>query len=450
MKFKKNVIGNSAERGAHDIYAALIASELYLFFTLIVFVLGPVSYRVHNASIFYTLIFLYHVSFIAGYLLSVRTGKTASASSASDFSALVFYVVFSFGLVSLLLTYQNAMLGDTLIPRDFFENLARGVTDPAAAYVERMGKIEEGLPAGSRVQNVVSFAFAFCKLFFVFYSIYHWGVLTRAKRALFISYSFFYLSIGLSAGINSVVFQYFIFTSITILLLMYINSPRIFRRAIFLFSILSLVPIISFGYIMSERGGDVDFIAAASPLGEVGMRYAWSENLNATNPFGFIQYSLVWLSSYLVQGYYGFSLILSMDFNWTYGFGNSAFMQRQLEMLTGVDVGPYTFQHRVSSIWDENAQWHSFYGQFANDFSLPGVCLLMFMLGYYLAAAWRSVVLRNSLFGAAILPIFALLVIFIPANNQVFGFIDTFSYFFFISLFFFFEGKKIRWKKNVQ
>jgi hypothetical protein len=201
---------------------------------------------------------------------------------------------------------------------------------------------------------------------------------------------------------------------------------------------------------MSERGGDVDFIAAASPLGEVGMRYAWSENLNATNPFGFIQYSLVWLSSYLVQGYYGFSLILSMDFNWTYGFGNSAFMQRQLEMLTGVDVGPYTFQHRVSSIWDENAQWHSFYGQFANDFSLPGVCLLMFMLGYYLAAAWRSVVLRNSLFGAAILPIFALLVIFIPANNQVFGFIDTFSYFFFISLFFFFEGKKIRWKKNVQ
>jgi hypothetical protein len=42
------------------------------------------------------------------------------------------------------------------------------------------------------------------------------------------------------------------------------------------------------------------------------------------------------------------------------------------------------------------------------------------------------------------MPILVIMFIFFPANNQVFGYIDSISYFFIISLFWFFENFKIK------
>ena len=157
-------------------------------------------------------------------------------------------------------------------------------------------------------------------------------------------------------------------------------------------------------------------------------------------------YAFVWLNYYLVQGYYGFSLILNLDQNWTFGFGNSDFLQRQLLVLTGTDVSDLTFQAQISQYWGP-AQWHSFYGQFANDFGFAGLSVLMFILGYFLSRVWASVIYNNSFYGMSLLPIFSLMFIFFPANNQVFGYIDTLSYFLFMSLFWFFENKRVRFLK---
>jgi hypothetical protein len=191
---------------------------------------------------------------------------------------------------------------------------------------------------------------------------------------------------------------------------------------------------------MSRRGGHFDFFASTSPLGDITVS-ASSSNIN--NIFEFFNYSFVWLTYYLVQGYYGFSLILNLDLEWTFGFGNSDFLQRNLLLITGVDVSDITFQARVSEYWS-SAQWHSFYGQFANDVGFFGLIVFMFFLGYFLSRVWASVVYKNSFYGACLVPILGLLFIFLPANNQVFGYIDTLSYILFMSVFWFFEDKKIR------
>ena len=136
---------------------------------------------------------------------------------------------------------------------------------------------------------------------------------------------------------------------------------------------------------------------------------------------------------YLVQGYYGFSLIFDVDWSWTYGFGNSEFLQRQFQLLSGVDISGLTYQAKVDSFWGKSAQWHSFYSQIANDVGILGLIPFMGLLGYYISYTWHRAVYRNNFYSAALLPIFAILVIFIPANNQIFGFIDTFSYFFVVS-----------------
>ena len=201
-----------------------------------------------------------------------------------------------------------------------------------------------------------------------------------------------------------------------------------------------LIPIGFLGYLMSQRGGGFDYFANTSPIGDI--------SVSASTPslsgfFEFYYYAFVWLNYYLVQGYYGFSLILNLDQYWTFGFGSSDFLNRQLITLTGVDVSNLTFQAQISEFWGA-AQWHSFYGMFANDFGFAGLSVLMFILGFYISRTWASVIYNNSFYGKALLPIFALMFILFPANNEVFGYIVTLSYFLVMSLLWFFEDKKVR------
>jgi Kef-type K+ transport system membrane component KefB len=127
-------------------------------------------------------------------------------------------------------------------------------------------------------------------------------------------------------------------------------------------------------------------------------------------------------------------LILEDDFKWTYGFGNSVFLQRQLNLITGIDVGPLTYQRRNDAIWGENSMWHSFYGQFANDYTPLGVIFLMFLIGFLMSKVWISYFYNNNFFAGSLLPIIFIMIIFIPANNQVFGYIDSLSYFIIVLL----------------
>ena len=127
---------------------------------------------------------------------------------------------------------------------------------------------------------------------------------------------------------------------------------------------------------MSQRGGGFEYFTSTSPLGDITPPLT-SPDLDNASLFDFFYYSIVWIDYYLVQGYYGFSLILNLDHNWTFGFGNSPFLQNQFKILFGADLSEFTFQHRISSLWDESAQWHSFYGLFANDFGLIGVALVV-------------------------------------------------------------------------
>jgi hypothetical protein len=115
-------------------------------------------------------------------------------------------------------------------------------------------------------------------------------------------------------------------------------------------------------------------------------------------------------------------------------------LQRQLAILTGVDVSAMTFQARVDHLWDETAQWHSFYAQVANDVGIPGLPILLFLIGFFFARVWRSVLVGGSFFGLALMPIFIIMFVFFPANNQVFGYIDTLSYSVFVTLFWLFKS----------
>lgn len=429
-------------------YLPLIAVEGYLLTTLLILYLGPVKFKIHNQPLFIVLMFLYHSFFIFGYLISLKMQKFYKKQFEKLPTHNLYYISLILGLLGIVGTYNNLMLSSTLIPYDFIDNLTRGFSEPGLVYAERMMNAELGVTSGSRFFNIASFFFSFLKLLFIFQFVYNWKRLGKLKKLIAVIYSFFFVSSGIAAGTNSVIFIFFIFLAFSMLITLYINGYKHMHRLASILGVLFLIPVGSFGYIMSQRGGGFDYFATTSPLGDISAPIG-SINIGTASLFEFFRYSFVWLDYYLVQGYYGFSLIINKEFNWTFGFGNSAFLQRQLLLLTGIDITPLTYQHRISPIWDESAQWHSFYGQFANDFSLIGLVVLMFLLGYLLAKTWASIIYNNSFYGAALMPVYMLMFIFFPANNQVFAYIDTLSYFIFVNFLWMLETKKARTLSHV-
>ncbi|MEY8239878.1 MAG: hypothetical protein RPT25_06010 [Cycloclasticus sp.] len=425
-------------------YLPLFLVEGYLLFTLVIYNFGPVHFTGHNSLLFVLVMALCHLGFILGYCIASEYEKPNSFKLEVKFSSSFFYVSFFLGVIGILNTYKNLMLSQSIIPYDIINEVVRGLDEPGAVYAERIAQLSSvgaGSESASRFLNVVSIFFAFFKLFFIYMYLYFWRDIGFFKRLLSVLYSLLFISAGVSSGTNSVVFIFFIFFIFSLLTILYVRRYRHFSKIMISMVLLFFIPLGGFGYIMSQRGGGFDYFASTSPLGDISVLL---ETPALDSIVDFYYYSLVWMNYYLVQGYYGFSLILSLDWNWTYGFGNSAFLQRQLLVLTGVDVAGLTFQSRVSDVWDVNAQWHSFYGQFANDFGFVGLALLMCFLGYFLARVWLSIIYNNSFYGVALIPLFMLMFVFFPANNQVFGYIDTLSYFIFVGALWLFEGKRIR------
>ena len=176
---------------------------------------------------------------------------------------------------------------------------------------------------------------------------------------------------------------------------------------------------------MSSRGGDVVNISRVSSLGDITV----PSDVDLNSFFGFIYYAFIWLSSYITQGYYGFSLALTQNFDSTFGFGSSEFLLRQWEWISGNDISNRTYQSKITDLWDEHAQWHSFYSHIANDVHFIGVVFVMLGLGFYFSRIWLISVEYNNIYAKLLIPLIVVMVIFIPANNQVFGYLETLSYF---------------------
>lgn len=415
-------------------YYPLLIVEGYLLLTLLIFFIGPVDYSIHSPVMFAVLMALCHGLFIFGYVAGIRLKSRGGVVRPENrYNGTTYWLLFSLGFFGVWLAYKNLTMMQGIFPVDFFGDLYRGFTEPALVYSDRKLALENSVVAGSRLTNIFSFFFAFAKLLFIFYFLYHWRQLSALKKHLAVAYSLLFVAPGITAGVNSVVFQFSLFFMISILTILYQTKSKYFIRMSLVFGALFLLPLSWFGMLMSERGGGFEYFASTSPLGDISINSSVIDPL-AASAFGFLYYSFVWLTYYVCQGYYGFSLILELDWQWTYGFGNSEFLQRQLLLITGVDVSPLTFQARIDHLWDETAQWHSFYGQVANDVGVAGLPLLMFGIGFLFAKVCKSVIREGNFYGLALVPIFAVMFIFFPANNQVFGYIDTLSYFVFVSV----------------
>ena len=150
------------------------------------------------------------------------------------------------------------------------------------------------------------------------------------------------------------------------------------------------------------------------------------------------------LSPYLSQGYYGLSLCLQLPFAWSYGVGGSHALTQILGKIGFSGVYERTNLSRMEYTFGRSGlhQWNTIFPWLASDLTWTGAMVFMGAVGFIMARSWREVIENDNVISLIVLFLCAVLVLFIPANNQLFHGYDTIISTYFWLLFWVVFGKR--------
>lgn len=415
----------------------LIATLAYIGLTLALFAAGPIVFHIASPFEFYSYMFLYMAALAFGYVVGKAASKnivTRSTSSVNNvLSKRGLFLVFVVGaLCSSSITLHLDSFFTMLDPKFILGAVINGLSDPGSLYAAKMEKFRS--TQSNKSLSAIIFLIAPFKVLFISVFIAFWSRINSLKKIIGILIVFIvYLLPALLTGTNKPIFDLLIYSSTSLFTVMLIdikngkrNALRRMRIAIGISLALCLVAFSFFALTTSARSGKSTYIETTSPLHEIQVRPEFRDGGSKLKEF------YVWFTSYVVQGYYGFSLAMQEKFTSTYGFGSSVFLARQVKDILGIDLSSRTYQRKITAKWDESAQWHSFFSYIANDVHFIGVIFVCFFLGVFFAMIWHTCLRESNFWSFLMLPLMALLVIFMPANNQVFGLPESFSSFYFV------------------
>lgn len=451
------------------IYVPLILVELYLIITLLLYQFGPLNWHTENEVMFWVLIFAYHFVFIAGYLLAVKKFKlripnVEKLNNKRVLNIFLWVVVFICA-ICFFIEYRNTTFSNSFSITDFIENFIKGLENPALQYY---GKSQAALTfVSNKLLTLVAAAFAFIYIGMVPLFIFLWNRLNYFHKFAFYIIVFLRIAIYVSIGTNKGIFDmlFYIGSSLLICFLLNFNKGSLLeffkQKSLILFCCFLLV--FSFCYfthnISTRVGSVIDYTENIVNKNEHNDNNDNSNHLDNDNNHNdesnsdqddntnsniqdtenndtsdqntsFIKRMYYSVTNYVTQGYYGMSLALDEEFTTTYGIGHSAFLRSNFKSIFGIDVDDRTYQHKITELWDEDGQWHSFYSYIANDVSFYGVIVVMFIIGLYYGALSKDAIYNDSIIAKIIITLLVIMFVYMPANNQLLTSMYTFCAFF--------------------
>ena len=425
-----------------DLYLPIILIEIYLGFSLILYQFGPVQWKTANVGNFWFYIILYHLSFIVGYVLTARKYKV-SLKNIERYNTINLYIVkymWVFLFICAVLSLIKAMglfNSSEFIPLNLPSEFIKGLFNPGEQYRLKMAAAELNNYTGNKITSGILALFAFIVSSMIPVCVLLWNRIKLPQKIVFFTIVLFEFTTFVSVGTNKGIFDLLFLFSASILIFIIANydgkNLRLLVKDIKLLVgvtvFLLFFSMWFFSWTMKSR-----VVSIADYTETLTEDVSITEYVN-TDPQGDKTESLFsnfvyGMSSYIGQGYYGMSLSIGEEFTSTYGLGNSRFLSSNFKYFFGIDVEPYTYQAKISDRWDQYAQWHSFYSYMANDFSFPGVAIIMFLIGASLAAIYKDAIYGKNIFAQCLLPVYAIMFLYMPANNQVFTFMQSFSTFF--------------------
>lgn len=474
------------------LYIPLILVEAYLGVTILLYQFGPLDWKTENEEMFWMFLLFYHVAFIAGYVISIQkiklSGKTWNGERLTPkVYNLIIWGVIALCVVCACIEYKNLTHSDSYIPYDLPRNFINGLLNPAEQYYNKFASEDY---TSNKLVTIFSALFSFIYVSLIPLLVVEWKRISVPQKvglfAIIIFKVVVYVSIGTNKGIFDTMFGFVGILLILVLLnLFHHTDDHIDRKTFVKVAVFALFLVVfSFSYFtvnMSSRvespvdyamnvsGTNEETTAPTVEATEMPMvapeteTFAPTESVVTGAPTepaattapvqveppkqdSFLKKMYYSVCNYLTQGYYGMSLALDEEFTTTYGIGNSQFLTSNFKSLFGIDVKDRTYQHKITEQWDEDGKWHSFYSYIANDVSFYGVIVVMLLLGLFYGCICKDVMINNSLLGKLLLPLFIVMFMYMPANNQVFTSMATCTAFLELSLLWILS--KIAWKRK--
>lgn len=426
----------------------MIILQLYLSVVVLLYIFGPWEWPTHKPILFYSLLLLYQLAFGMGYLLSIK--KKSNIKNNFSKKSLMTYlrVMIVLNLIYTIINYMHTVGINSISINSIIDHFLEGIMNPAAQYQMKFNATKFG---GS---IFTYFSVITAPLFWpvIPLSIYFFKELTLSRKLMLIITVFFellrWIAIGTSKGIFDLIILLLVVTLIKYIQKNYYlkrQKNKTFNKLKFRFLVLLLI-IIGLAFFSNNVGDRVNENWSNYSTTNGNVKINNDSLFMSICPNG-LKPTLIYLTSYLTQGYYAFSIALDLDFKPLFGIGNSMFLMENFKEIFEINLYDYTYQARMSVYgWHPYVNWHSFYVWAANDVHFLGVIIIMYLIGYLFGHLYKDVIIYSNPLALPLLCLFFMLMIYLPANNQVLSYPTTFVTFWTLLIYWMVRKKyKIVW-----
>lgn len=387
----------------------------FLIFTEILFFVSPQIWNIKNGISLAFYLGLMNLALYLGYRdglkKRIRSSKLSlTTKNIKVIITLTFLIKFTFIFLDSNFSFSSLKL------------LVFGGVDLGTAYYERNQEINTGYYILKQILSPLVFmGFAF--------GIYYWKQLNNTYRCLYISAILIELTEWLSIGVRKGILDIFLIIFLSYLLSNYhliLNKVKLKKIKIYFFVFLMVFLSL---FLLSNLARMYQYDSFTDMLDDstIPIHDFYKEHF----PRPLIM-PLVSISSYLCQGYYALAKTLEVGIIYPNLLATNMFTVNIAERF-GYDALSGSYLDILNARYgiSPTVNWHSIYVWLANGFTLIGVPLFIYFIGFMLSNSWKSSILKND---ALAIPLFIILFqtgFYFFANNQMFSF-SFFSIFFFL------------------
>lgn len=395
--------------------------NIYIFFTLAVYLFGPWDFSNDNKYLTVTFIIVYILSINAGFIFGIFGTRNKSRIDTKNielyFSRWLLFLLLASIFFNVFYILRNTG-GNAFSIYYIYEQAFAGIVNPGEQYLKKFSSDALSSVGGGILPKIYVLLSPLIWASLPV-SILYWKRLKVTNKLLvacaILTEIIKWISIGTNKGIIDLVIIFVI-----VILAIYFKKAfdgKLERKKIisqFLtLSVLSILALVYFNNAIGSRiGVNYSALLYNVPINENSILFKIiPENFH---------FFIISISAYLTQGYYAISMSFLVPFSSTLGMGSSLFLYENFKSITGERIWENSYVYKLSELgWDQQVNWHSLYLWLANDWSYFGVIPIMFLLGLMFSLIWKDFLFNYSSISIILLPLYAMIFIYSPANNQV-------------------------------
>lgn len=385
----------------------LIIFFLWLLITIILFVYGPYKYDISNKFELYTYLIAVHIMLCLGYFIGMKKrGKSCNLFvRIPNMAKICLSISFIIFIASIIYTKG----GDIRL-------LKLAIADPAAAYM--LGSTKEGI-------NLFNYVYIFTapiKIYAIILCIFYWPLLKARHKLIIISMLIADTlgAVGSSTRGGIVATLVMIFS--TFLILYFGKIIRLSKKSKLLILILTIFGLFSFfkytSLITEKRAGGRNLL-----INPITMQMPDEKNFIYQIIPEEYQKDISVIIFYITHGYARLASAMELPFiGIGFGIGNSYFLIRNVELLTGIEnLEDLSYGLRLdkTTTGTFGNYWQTIYPWIASDTTFLGSVFIIFIIGYLFAISWIDSIVWHNPLAVAAFAILAVLIYSFPLNNPL-------------------------------